>query len=169
MLVNYNGYGGSVEDLLYHPADLYGELAPFKSPMGFLCENKAVFEKLDAGYETDLAKAKQAKVIDKSEVGHVITLADSAGSRRISGVYGNQLAQDNPARAHAILTAQEASNPFVRFLSHLSKMAMGCCGLTSLVWVRAKVIFLIRILRLIAKIFAWPQISCVRTIERLAL
>ena len=107
MLVNYNGYGGSVEDLLYHPADLYGELALFKTPMNFLSENKAVFEKLDAGYETDLAKAKQAKVIDKSEVGHVITLADSAGSRRISGVYGNQLAQDNPARAHAILTAQE--------------------------------------------------------------
>lgn len=107
MLVNYNGYGGSVEDLLYHPADLYRELLPFASPMDFLNENKAVFNALEAGYETDFAKAKQAKVIDKSETSHVITLPDSAGSRRISGVYGNQLAQDNPARAHAILTAQE--------------------------------------------------------------
>jgi hypothetical protein len=107
MLVNYNGYGGSVEDLLYHPADLYRELAPFQTPMNFLNENKTVFDRLDAGYEADLAKAQQAKIIDKTETGHIITLPDSAGSRRISGVHGNQLAQDNPARAHAILTSQK--------------------------------------------------------------
>ena len=106
MLVNYNGYGGSVEDLLYHPADLYRELSNFDTPMEFLNENKTVFDALDAGYETDLLKARQADVIDATENGHIITLLDSAGSRRISGVYGNQLAQDNPARAHAILTAQ---------------------------------------------------------------
>ena len=107
MLVNYNGYGGSVEDLLYHPADLYRELLPFKTPMDFLNENNTVFGGLDAGYESDLSNAQQAKVIDATDTGHIITLADAAGSRRISGVYGNQLAQDNPNRAHAILTAQE--------------------------------------------------------------
>ena len=107
MLVNYNGYGGSVEDLLYHPKDLYLALAPFDTPMDFLNQNKSVFEKLEGGYETDLANAKQAKVIDQTEKGHVITLPDAAGSRRISGVFGNQLAQDKPERAHAILTAQE--------------------------------------------------------------
>ena len=107
MLVNYNGYGGSVEDLLYHPADLYRELLPFKTPMDFLNENNTVFGGLDAGYESDLSNAQQAKVIDATDKGHIITLADAAGSRRISGVYGNQLAQDNPNRAHAILTAQE--------------------------------------------------------------
>jgi single-stranded DNA-specific DHH superfamily exonuclease len=107
MLINYNGYGGSVEDLLYHPADLYRELLPFKTPMDFLNENNTVFDGLDAGYEADLSNAQQAKVIDATDTGHIITLADAAGSRRISGVYGNQLAQDNPNRAHAILTAQE--------------------------------------------------------------
>ncbi len=107
MLVNYNGYGGSVEDLLYHPADLYEELSQFDTPMSFLNESKAVFDALEEGYEIDLLKATHADVLDKSENGYVITLPDSAGSRRISGVYGNQLAQDNPERAHAILTAQE--------------------------------------------------------------
>jgi len=107
MLINYNGYGGSVDDLLYHPADLYREIVSFDTPTKFLNENNTVFDALEAGYETDLSKAKQAKVIDKTETGHVITLTDSAGSRRISGVYGNQLAQDNPNRAHAILTAQK--------------------------------------------------------------
>ena len=120
MLVNYNGYGGSVEDLLYHPADLYRALAPFETPMVFLNENKTVFDKLEAGYETDLANAKQAKVIDQTEKGHVITLADAAGSRRISGVYGNQLAQDNPNRAHAILT-QQSGGFLVSIRAPLSK------------------------------------------------
>ena len=107
MLINYNGYGGSVEDLLYYPADLYRELMPFDTPMDFFNENKAVYESLDVGYEADLLSASQAKVIDKTDKGQIIGLPDAAGSRRISGVYGNQLAQDNPARAHAILTAQE--------------------------------------------------------------
>ena len=107
MLINYNCYGGSVEDLLYHPVDLYRELMPFDTPMDFLNENKAVYESLDVGYEADLLSASQAKVIDKTDKGQIIGLPDAAGSRRISGVYGNQLAQDNPARAHAILTAQE--------------------------------------------------------------
>lgn len=107
MLVNYNGYGGSVEDLLYHPADLYRELAPFNTPMDFLNENKTVFDRLEAGYEADLLKATHAEIIDETHSGQIIGLPDTAGSRRISGVYGNQLAQDNPARAHAILTAQK--------------------------------------------------------------
>ena len=107
VLVNYNGYGGTVEDLLYHPADLYRELSNFDTPMQFLNENKDVFNALEAGYEMDLLKAAHADIIDQTEKGHIITLPDSAGSRRISGVYGNQLAQDNPARAHAILTAQK--------------------------------------------------------------
>ncbi len=107
MLVNYNGYGGSVADLHIHPADLYRALIPFKTPMAFLEENSEVYQRLDQGYETDLSQAQQAREIDKSDSGLVITLPDAAGSRRISGVFGNQLAQDNPNRAHAILTEQK--------------------------------------------------------------
>ena len=106
MLVNYNGYGGSVEDLHIHPADLYRALAPFETPMAFLDSKSRVYERLDQGYENDLSQAQQAKEIDKTDKGVIITLPDAAGSRRISGVFGNQLAQENPDRAHAILTAQ---------------------------------------------------------------
>ena len=106
MLVNYNGYGGSVEDLHIHPADLYRALAPFETPMAFLDSKSEVYEQLDQGYENDLSQAQQAKEIDKTDKGVIITLPDAAGSRRISGVFGNQLAQENPDRAHAILTAQ---------------------------------------------------------------
>ncbi len=104
MLVNYNGYGADTSDLHFHPADLYKALAPFDTPMEFLEGNKEVYQKLDDGYESDLSAAKSAKVLDESVKGLVIELADDASSRRISGVYGNQLAQENPGRAHAVLT-----------------------------------------------------------------
>jgi len=70
------------------------------------CISIQVYEQLDQGYENDLSQAQQAKEIDKTDKGVVITLPDAAGSRRISGVFGNQLAQENPDRAHAILTEQ---------------------------------------------------------------
>lgn len=107
MLLNYNGYGGSEADLHYHPAALYRELAPFDTPMEFLAENGEVFTKLDEGYKADFAQAEKSEIIDQTAQGVILGLPDAAGSRRISGVFGNQLAQENKTRAHAILTAQK--------------------------------------------------------------
>lgn len=107
MLINYNGYGGSVEDLLFHPKDLYLHLSYFDTPMAFLSKKKYIFQSLNDGYESDLAMAKASKLIDATDKGLILGLPDAAASRRISGVYGNQLAQDNPETAHAILTAHK--------------------------------------------------------------
>lgn len=104
MLINYNGYGGSLDDLLFHPKDLYAALLPFKTPMAFLEDNTDVYGRLEQGYETDLSNANASKIIDETPNGRVILLPDAAGSRRISGVFGNDLAQKNPDHAHAILT-----------------------------------------------------------------
>jgi len=107
MLINYNGYGASLEDLHFDPAELYKRLAPFDTPMAFLAEQYETYQALDAGYEADLSQAAQAKVLDASKVGTILCLDNTAGARRISGVYGNQLAQKNPDKAHAILTQQD--------------------------------------------------------------
>jgi len=107
MLINYNGYGASSEDLHFNPADLYKHLAPFDTPMEFLAETPDIHSALNDGYESDYAQAKQAKMLDDSDIGTIICLEDKAASRRISGVYGNELAQKNPAKAHAVLTQQE--------------------------------------------------------------
>ena len=106
-LINYNGYGGSVDDLLFHPADLYRETSSFDTPMEFLDKKSNIFKSLQDGFRADMATVSAAKVLDETQSGVVIGLADSAASRRASGTYGNQLAQENPERAHAILTAQE--------------------------------------------------------------
>lgn len=106
-LINYNGYGGSVEDLLFHPAALYRETSAFDTPMEFLSKKDNIFRGLQKGFREDMASVKAAKVLNETPSGVVICLANSASSRRASGTYGNQLAQGNPERAHAILTAQE--------------------------------------------------------------
>ena len=75
--------------------------------MQFLAENPAPYLKLREGFSNDIEQAKNAKTIDKTEKTLVIELSDCASSRRVSGVYGNQLAQETPERAHAILTKKD--------------------------------------------------------------
>ncbi len=109
ILINYNGYGASVSDLHFDPADLFRHLAPFDTPMQFLEQKPEIFSKLSEGYDADMAHAKNAKVVEETDRGLVLELSDCAASRRVSGVYGNKLAQDNPSRAHAILTRSQGS------------------------------------------------------------
>ena len=113
ILLNYNGYGASVEDLYFDPADLYKELRDFDTPMEFLKLKPEIFTKLDNGYNADMASAQSAKIVDETSTGLVLELPDTPGSRRVSGVYGNNLAQQFPKRAHVILTKKSCGNYLV--------------------------------------------------------
>ncbi len=105
-MLNYNGYGGTEADLHFHPADLYREMAGFPTPMAFISSKPDVIETLTDGYFEDFAFADQSKVLFSKAMGEIRVLPDAAASRRVSGMFGNQLAQENPDRAHAILTEQ---------------------------------------------------------------
>lgn len=109
MLFNYNGYGASIDDLHLHPADLYRAAAAYDTPMEFMDARSDIIALLDDGYETDLARAQGGKILTDADSVQAILLPDSASSRRISGVYGNMLAQKFPGRAHAILTENGGS------------------------------------------------------------
>lgn len=106
-MANYNGYGATEADLHFHPADLYREMAGFATPMTFLSEKPDVIGKLTQGYADDFRMADGSKTLISEDKGEIRVLPDAAASRRISGMFGNQLAQENPDRAHAILTEQE--------------------------------------------------------------
>ena len=106
-MVNYNGYGGSEADLHFHPADLYREMAGFETPMTFLAAKPNVIGTLQQGYEDDFHLANESETLMSDETGEIRILPDAAGSRRISGMFGNKLAQENPDRAHGILTKQD--------------------------------------------------------------
>lgn len=106
-MVNYNGYGGSLDDLHFHPADLYREMAGFPTPMAFLSSKPDVIQKLTDGYYDDFAVADKAKILLSTPKSEIRVLPRGAASRRVSGMLGNNLAQNNQERAHAILTQQD--------------------------------------------------------------
>ncbi len=102
--MNYNGYGSSVEDLHFAPAELFGLVRPYPTPFAFVEEAPAAFEKLESGYRDDMASAVAVKPTRETEKTAVVILPDEPWARRVSGVYSNDLANGSPARAHAVLT-----------------------------------------------------------------
>jgi len=102
--MNYNGYGSSLEDLHFTPADLFARVRPYPTPFAFVEDAPETFEKLEAGYRDDMASAAAVEPKRATERAAVFILPDEAWARRVSGVYSNDLANGFPARAHAVLT-----------------------------------------------------------------
>jgi hypothetical protein len=102
-LINYNGYGLTVDDLYFTPDALYREIRPFESPFVFMEESQA-FEKLDQGYASDIAQVRELPAEIEEPSVKVMMLPDAAWTRRVSGVFGNELARSAPERAHALMT-----------------------------------------------------------------
>jgi hypothetical protein len=101
--LNYNGYGDSLEDLHFHPAELYRALHGYTDPFDFMHE-AAEFHTLSTGYLLDMAQARAVQAMEARPSGAVYLLPDAAWARRVSGVYANDLATAHPQRAHALLT-----------------------------------------------------------------
>jgi hypothetical protein len=103
--LNYNGYGEALDDLFFDPADLYRQLRPFADPFAFIAESPAYLT-LKAGYQEDMARAVAVNAMEVRASGRIFMLPAEKWARRISGVFGNQLAVESPAQAHAVLTAK---------------------------------------------------------------
>lgn len=104
--LNYNAYGESVDDLHFHPAELSARLLPYADPFAFMNETP-IYEKLRAGYEDDMAKARAAARRVYGASGIVI-LPNAPWARRAIGVLINELAQERPNVALAILSPKSA-------------------------------------------------------------
>lgn len=101
--INYNAYGETVDDLHYAPADLYRTLAPYGDPFEFIA-GEPVYDVLVAGHADDLSRAQDIQPVFATDAHALFVLPNAAWTRRVSGVLGNRLAQQNPGRAHAVLT-----------------------------------------------------------------
>ncbi len=102
-LLNYNGYGATVDDLHFAPDDLSRRLRPFDSPFDFMQQDDA-WKTLEAGFEDDMSRARSTPVEIESAGSACLHFPDAAWARRVGGVYANELARAHPARAHALLT-----------------------------------------------------------------
>ncbi|MBU1394800.1 MAG: acetyltransferase [Gammaproteobacteria bacterium] len=103
--LNYNGYGETLDDLFFAPADLYRQLRPFADPFAFVAESPA-YQVLKTGYQDDMARAVAVEAQEARTSGRIFMLPAEKWARRISGVFGNQLAVESPTQAHAVLTGK---------------------------------------------------------------
>ncbi len=118
--INYNGYGASLDDLHFKPAELYTLVSQFAKPIDFIEQDRDSFGKLEAGYRDDMASAEGSQVLRESSIAAALLLPDEAWARRVSGVYGNELANRHPDRAHAVLTERPDGTYLVSVRAPLS-------------------------------------------------
>jgi hypothetical protein len=103
-LLNYNGYGAQLEDLYFSPEYLYNALKKYRDPFDFYHESHTL-KTLKTGYENDMSLALEQPVFAHDGDNRVYRFPDSPWSRRVSGVFANLKARENPAGAHAMITA----------------------------------------------------------------
>lgn len=111
--VNYNGYGSNLQDLHFAPAELYQKVSRFRDPLEFISSSDGDFEKLEAGYHQDMRQAAELPPEKATDKTAVFLFPDEPWARRVSGVYSNDLANNHPDRAHAIITQRKDGNYLV--------------------------------------------------------
>ncbi|EMR9627749.1 DHH family phosphoesterase [Vibrio parahaemolyticus] len=129
-LINYNGYGSKVDDLHFHPADLYRALVQYISPFEVIEDKASPYYQLQSAYQQDMDAAQAVLATHESDTLKLFELPNTAASRRISGVYGNWLANQNPDSAHAVLTENADGTYTVSLRAPLNNKqgAVAVCG-----------------------------------------
>ncbi|CAH1532034.1 conserved hypothetical protein [Vibrio jasicida] len=129
-LINYNGYGSKVDDLHFHPADLYQALKQYVSPFDAIADKASPYYQLQSAYQQDMDAAQAVPATHESVKLKLFELPNNAASRRISGVYGNWLANQNPDSAHAVLTENADGTYTVSLRAPLNNKqgAVAVCG-----------------------------------------
>ncbi|MBE9527470.1 MAG: DHH family phosphoesterase [Proteobacteria bacterium] len=102
--INYNGYGADISDLHFAPDQLYQNLLPYQTPFDFIADKSSNFEQLKSGYKEDNAFVADLKSDYETDKIAVFILPDAPWARRISGIYSNELVNQYPDRAHAVLS-----------------------------------------------------------------
>ncbi|MCW5205499.1 acetyltransferase [Desulfobulbus sp. F5] len=108
ILLNYNGYGDTVDDLFFHPVALYLHVQAYVDPLEFHADSKFL-QTLREGYKGDMDNALSLLPLYEDRGGRVLQLPAESWARRVSGVCANTLARQRPTLAHALLTENRDS------------------------------------------------------------
>lgn len=118
--LNYNGYGAAVEDLHFAPDALARRLRPYADPLDFIAADPA-FAILRDGYRDDMARSQAIQPECQDATHRLFILPAEPWARRVSGVFANDLAQQAPGQAHAILTRLPAGGFLVSVRAPLAR------------------------------------------------
>ncbi|MEH6466263.1 MAG: DHH family phosphoesterase [Porticoccus sp.] len=111
--INYNGYGSDLGDLHFKPDQLFQLVSTYTNPLDFISGSPEHFDKLENGYHADMSSAKNIKPDSATAQTAIFSLPDQPWARRVSGVFSNDLTNDHPNRAHAVLTEKINGNHLV--------------------------------------------------------
>lgn len=100
-LLNYNGYGDTINDLHLPPDTLYRSLREYTDPSDYLSSD--TITQLRDGFNNDLALARQQTVLDAGQKNRVYHFPNQPWAKRIVGIFSNLKARQQPDIAHAIL------------------------------------------------------------------
>ncbi|KKD61347.1 acetyltransferase [Grimontia sp. AD028] len=112
VLINYNGYGAELSDLHIEPAELFVQLMQYESPFDLLEDTDSPYYLLKRGYESDANNLEKLEASFTTISAEVYVLPSEAWARRISGVFGNELANKSPSKAHAVLTLNSSGEDY---------------------------------------------------------
>ena len=118
--LNYNGYGAEIDDLYFHPADLFRHTSKHESAFGFIQDDAQTFKTLENGYHEDMSKASIVRARFDNESAAVFELPNESWARRVSGVFGNDLANQAQSKAHAVITLKPQGDYVVSVRAPLS-------------------------------------------------
>lgn len=107
-LINYNGYGASVDDLHYHPADLYDVLMQYNTPYELRDDQASPYYVLQREFEKDMRVVESISPYFTNEIMTVTLLPNEPASRRASGVLGNKMSNAAASKAQLILTPNQS-------------------------------------------------------------
>jgi hypothetical protein len=109
--IAYNAYGESESDLIAHPAELYRTVSRYADPFRLIAD-EPLLARIDEARRGDLARARDLEPQYRLACAIVYVLPNQPWSRRVRGVFGNEVANRYPDVAHAILT-EDARGDYV--------------------------------------------------------
>jgi len=120
--LNYNGYGERIEDLHFPPEKLFRLVSAYADPFDFISAGREHFQQLADGYKTDMGKAAATRPeAGSTDHAALLILPDAAWARRVSGVYSNDLTNQYPDRAHAVLTEKTGGGYLISVRAPLNR------------------------------------------------
>ncbi len=105
-LLNYNGYGASLDDLHFAPDDLYQALHPYDDPFSFINDSSDI-KILQQGFKEDMERALGQQEMNPGQKNRVYLFPNAAWSRRVAGVFSNLRAREKKDAAHALIVEND--------------------------------------------------------------
>lgn len=104
--ITYNAYSDVLADAIVPPAELFRTLLAAREPLRFVRDDPA-YRRIDEGRRSDLALARAVTPVARAGCADVYVLPDEPWSRRVRGVFSNEVANAAPDRAQAVLTVND--------------------------------------------------------------